>query len=72
VGRIYLDPPSTAARDYSVLSRARRHPLRSQIMAFEDTWMDMDAERAYEEIVSARSVQRCHAAFPQPSFDTPT
>jgi len=50
---IYLDPPFNSRQDYNVLF-AERDGTRSasQIMAFEDTWeWNMDAERAYEEIV---------------------
>jgi hypothetical protein len=44
---------STAGKDYNVLF-AEKDGTRpsSQIMAFEDTWeWNVDAERAYEEIV---------------------
>jgi len=53
VDLIYLDPPFNSRQDYNVLF-AERDGTRSasQIMAFEDTWeWNMDAERAYEEIV---------------------
>jgi len=53
VDLIYLDPPFNSRQDYNVLF-AERDGTRSasQIMAFEDTWEgNMDAERAYEEIV---------------------
>ena len=53
VDLIYLDPPFNSRQDYNVLF-AERDGARSasQIMAFEDTWeWNMDAERAYEEIV---------------------
>jgi len=53
VDLIYLDPPFNGRQDYNVLF-AERDGTRSasQIMAFEDTWeWNMDAERAYEEIV---------------------
>lgn len=53
VDLIYLDPPFNSRQDYNVLF-AERDGSRSasQIMAFEDTWeWNMDAERAYEEIV---------------------
>ncbi len=53
VDLIYLDPPFNSRQNYNVLF-AERDGTRSasQIMAFEDTWeWNMDAERAYEEIV---------------------
>jgi site-specific DNA-methyltransferase (adenine-specific) len=53
VDLIYLDPPFNSWQDYSVLF-AEKDGTRSssQIMAFEDTWeWNVDAERAYEEIV---------------------
>jgi hypothetical protein len=53
VDLIYLDPPFNSRQDYSVLF-AEKDGTRSssQIMAFEDTWeWNVDAERAYEEIV---------------------
>lgn len=53
VDLIYLGPPFNSRQDYNVLF-AERDGTRSasQIMAFEDTWeWNMDAERAYEEIV---------------------
>lgn len=53
VDLIYLDPPFNSRQDYNVLF-AEKDGTRSssQIMAFEDTWeWNMDAERAYEEIV---------------------
>ena len=53
VDLIYLDPPFNSRQDYNVLF-AERDGTRSasQIMAFEDTWeWNIDAERAYEEIV---------------------
>jgi 16S rRNA G966 N2-methylase RsmD len=60
VDLIYLDPPFNSRQDYNVLfterachERSRRGTRSSsQIMAFEDTWKwNVDAERAYEEIV---------------------
>lgn len=56
VDLIYRDPPFNSRQDYNVLF-AERDGTRSasQIMAFEDTWeWNMDAERAYEEIVERR------------------
>jgi hypothetical protein len=53
VDLIYLDPPFNSRQDYNVLF-AEKDGTRSssQIMAFEDTWeWNVDAERAYEEIV---------------------
>ena len=53
VDLVYLDPPFNSRQDYNVLF-AEKDGTRSssQIMAFEDTWeWNMDAERAYEEIV---------------------
>jgi adenine specific DNA methylase Mod len=53
VDLIYLDPPFNSRQDYNVLF-AEKDGTRSssQIIAFEDTWeWNMDAERAYEEIV---------------------
>lgn len=53
VDLIYLDPPFNSRQDYNVLF-AEKDGTRSgsQIRAFEDTWeWNMDAERAYEEIV---------------------
>jgi hypothetical protein len=53
VDLIYLDPPFNSRQDYNALF-AERDGTRSasQIMAFEGTWeWNMDAERAYEEIV---------------------
>ncbi len=65
VDLIYLDPPFNSRQDYErALRRALACPERSrrgtrsasQIMAFEDTWeWNMDAERAYEEIVERRA-----------------
>jgi site-specific DNA-methyltransferase (adenine-specific) len=53
VDLIYLDPPFNSRQDYNVLF-AEKDGTRSssQIMAFEDSreW-NVDAERAYEEIV---------------------
>jgi 16S rRNA G966 N2-methylase RsmD len=53
VDLIYLDPLFNSRQDYNVLF-AEKDGTRSssQIMAFEDTWeWNVDAERAYEEIV---------------------
>ncbi len=53
VDLIYLDPPFNSRQDYNVLFAEKSgERSASQIMAFEDTWeWNMDAERAYEEIV---------------------
>src|SRR5208337_5233915 len=53
VDLIYLDPPFNSRQDYNVLFAEKSgERSASQIMAFEDTWeLNMDAERAYEEIV---------------------
>ncbi len=60
VDLIYLDPPFNSRQDYNVLFAEKACPERSrrgtrsssQIMAFDDTWeWNVDAERAYEEIV---------------------
>jgi site-specific DNA-methyltransferase (adenine-specific) len=53
VDPIYLDPPFNSRQDYNVLFVERGGARSaSQIMAFQDTWeWNMDAERAYEEIV---------------------
>jgi 16S rRNA G966 N2-methylase RsmD len=67
VDLIYLDPPFNSRQDYNVLF-AERDGTRSasQIMAFEDTWeWNMDAERAYEEIVERGGPRlRSHARLP--------
>jgi len=66
VDLIYLDPPFKSRQDYNVLF-AERDGTRSasQIMAYEDAWeWNMDAERAYEEIVeSGRRVSDAMRAF---------
>jgi DNA modification methylase len=53
VDLIYLDPPFNSRQDYNVLFAEKDGTkAAAQIMAFEDTWeWNMDAERAYEEIV---------------------
>lgn len=53
VDLIYLDPPFNSRQDYNVLLAEKDGTrLCSQIRAFEDTWeWNVDAERAYEEIV---------------------
>jgi DNA modification methylase len=55
VDLIYLDPPFNSRQDYNVLFAEKDGTKSSsQIMAFEDTWeWNLDAERAYEEIVEA-------------------
>jgi len=53
VDLIYLDPPFKSQQDYNVLFAEKDGTQSSsQIKAFEDTWeWNLDAERAYEEIV---------------------
>jgi site-specific DNA-methyltransferase (adenine-specific) len=72
VDLIYLDPPFNSRQDYNVLFAEKSgERSASQIMAFEDTWeWNMDAERAYEEIVErggrvSDAMRRC-AAPPAP------
>ena len=70
VDLIYLDPPFNSRQDYNVLFKEHDETKSAaQIMAFEDTWeWNLDAERAYEEIVQRGGrVERRHARLPHVS-----
>ena len=57
VDLIYLDPPFNSNATYNVLFReASGEGSAAQIHAFDDTWhWNIDSERAYREVVTARA-----------------